>query len=85
MSVSRPPDPMRVVVVTFERVIATAGARATLPPFAPIRASAVAESVAVAVSERLRAPVSETPSPSRRGRVGDEREGDGCPEPELAG
>ncbi len=59
----RMPVPTRVVVVTLERVIATAGASATLPPFAPIRASAVAESVAVAVSVRLRAPVSETPSP----------------------
>ncbi len=56
------PVPTCVVVVTFESVIATAGASATLPPFAPIFASVVAASVAVAVRVRSRAPVSETPS-----------------------
>ena len=43
-----PPVPTRTVVVTFERVTATAGAMSTLPPDAPIFASVVAASAAVA-------------------------------------
>ncbi len=86
MIVSSPPEPMRVVVVTLERVIATAGASATLPPFAPIRASAVAESAAVAVSDDVACAGERYAVADLRGRrVGDECEGDGCPEPELPG
>ena len=58
------PDPIRVRVVTFDRVTATAGVSATLPPAAPIRASVVAASTAVTDSVRLRAPVSTPPSPT---------------------
>ncbi len=49
--------PTRAVVVTFERVTATAGAMSTLPPAAPIFASVIAASPAVALSVTFAAPV----------------------------
>ena len=61
VSVSVPSVPTRAVVVTFDRVTATAGAMSTLPPLAPIFASVIAASAAVALSVTFAAPVSVAP------------------------
>ena len=58
------PVPIRVQVVTFESVTATAGDRATSPPAAPMRASVTAASVALAASVT----VARTASACRRQR-----------------
>ena len=56
------PVPIRASVVTFESTIEMAGATATPPPFAPMRASALTASPASAESTTFRAPVTTTPS-----------------------